>query len=131
MRKESDKQTFKRKKKKKGKKDKESNSSRDSLELTIKSLQESNKMNEKKTGDGEKIKFFFNEFPSNKVKRFQTASHKKLQNININIQKEEKEEFDFKEILLNYVNQTGRTTKKKVRKKMKEVVLYILNQMKF
>ena len=108
MKKESDKQTIK--KKKKGKKDKESNSSRDSLELTIKSLQESNKMNENKTGDGEKIKFFFNEFPSNKVKRFQTASHKRLQNINIH---KEKEEFDFKEILLNYVNRTGRTTNEK------------------
>ena len=115
MKKESDKQTIKKKKRKKGKKgekDKESNSSRDSLELTIKSLQESNKMNENKTGEGEKIKFFFNEFPSNKVKRFQTASHKRLQNININIHKE-KEEFDFKEILLNYVNQTGRTTNEK------------------
>ena len=109
MKKKSDKQTFKMKKNnKKRKKEKDSNSSRDSLELTIKSYQENSKINHKDMGNGENIKFLFNEFPVNKNK----ISNNKNQKFTSNGQKE-KEEFDFSKLLLNYVNQTGRTNEKK------------------
>ena len=124
MKDESDKQTFKLKKNpKKKKKEKDSNSSRDSLELTIESYKNNNKITQKETEEGEKIKFFFNELPTNKNNRFATASNKKFQKLNINLQKE-KEEFDFREILLNYVNQTGRTNENKSHKKERNSVIY-------
>ena len=124
MKDESDKQTFKLKKNpKKRKKEKDSNSSRDSLELTIESYKNNNKITQKETEEGEKIKFFFNELPTNKNNRFATASNKKFQKLNINLQKE-KEEFDFREILLNYVNQTGRTNENKSHKKERNSVIY-------
>ena len=109
MKNKSDKQTFKLKKNpKKRKKDNDSNNSRDSLELTIKSYQENSKINHKDMGTGENIKFLFNEFPVNKTK----ISNNKFPKLNPNGHKE-KEEFDFRELLLNYVNQTGRTNEKK------------------
>ena len=110
MKNKSDKETFKLKKNpKRKKKEKDSNSSRDSLELTIKSYQENSKINQENMESGESIKFFFNEFPINKNKSSTATSNKRYQN---NIKKE-KEEFDFKELLLNYVNQTGRANDKK------------------
>ena len=109
MKNKSDKQTFKLKKNpKKRKKDNDSNNSRDSLELTIKSYQENSKINHKDMGTGENIKFLFNEFPVNKTK----ISNNKFPKLNPNGHKG-KEEFDFRELLLNYVNQTGRTNEKK------------------
>jgi hypothetical protein len=120
----SDKETIKYKKnKKKRKKEKDSNSSKDSLELTIKTYQENNKISQKKMGEGEKIKFFFNEFPINNKTKCATASNRKFQKLNINFRKE-REEFDFREILLNYVNQTGRTNEKKLNKKERNSVIY-------
>ena len=113
MKNKSDKQTFKLKKNpKKRKKEKDSNSSRDSLELTIKTYQENNKINQKDIGNGENIKFLFNEFPVNKNK------------ISNNKNKKEKEEFDFRELLLNYVNQTGRTKEKKSSKNEIGSIIY-------
>ena len=124
MKDEPDKQVFKFKKdSKKRKEEKESNSSRDSLELTIRSYKNNNKITQKETEEGEKIKFFFNELPTNKNNRFATASNKKFQKANINFQKE-REEFDFREILLNYVNQTGRTNENKSHKKERNSVIY-------
>ena len=124
MKDEPDKQVFKFKKdSKKRKEEKESNSSRDSLELTIRSYKNNNKITQKETEEGEKIKFFFNELPTNKNNRFATASNKKFQKANINFQKE-REEFDFREILLNYVNQTGRTNENKSHKKERDSVIY-------
>ena len=122
MEKEYDKQTFKFKKKpKKRNKDKESNSSRDSLELTIQSYKNNNQISQKVTEKGENIKFFFNDISTNKNNRFATASNRKSSKININQQKE-KEEFDFREILLNYVNQTGRTENKSHAKEKNSVI---------
>ena len=122
MEKEYDKQTFKFKKKpKKRDKDKESNSSRDSLELTIQSYKNNNQISQKVTEKGENIKFFFNDISTNKNNRFATASNRKSPKININQQKE-KEEFDFREILLNYVNQTGRTENKSHAKEKNSVI---------
>ena len=122
MKDESDKQTFKLKKNpKKKKKEKDSNSSRDSLELTIESYKNNNKITQKETEEGEKIKFFFNELPTNKINRFATASNRKFQKLNL---QKEKEEFDFREILLNYVNQTGRTNENKSHKKERNSVIY-------
>ena len=120
MKEEPDKQVFKIKKRKK---EKESNSSRDSLELTMQSFKNNNNITQKDTQEGENIKFFFNEFPNNKNNRFATASNRKYQKLNLNFQKE-KEEFDFREILLNYVNQTGRTNENKSHKKEKNSVIY-------
>ena len=109
MKNKSDKQTFKLKKNpKKRKKDNDSNNSRDSLELTIKSYQENSKINHNDMATGENIKFLFNEFPVNKTKH----SNNKFPKLASNGHKE-KEEFDFRELLLNYVNQTGRTNEKK------------------
>ena len=123
MNNEADKQTFKlKKKRKKRNKEKESNSSRDSLELTIKTFQNNNKIIEKETEEGEKIKFFFNELPSTK-KNINLISDRKQQKLNIKSQKE-KEEVDFREILLNYVNQTGRTNENKSHKKERNSVIY-------
>ena len=122
MKDESDKQTFKLKKNpKKKKKEKDSNSSRDSLELTIESYKNNNKITQKETEEGEKIKFFFNELPTNKINRYATASNRKFQKLNL---QKEKEEFDFREILLNYVNQTGRTNENKTHKKKRNSVIY-------
>ena len=122
MEKEYDKQTFKFKKKpKKRNKDKESNSSRESLELTIQSYKNNNQISQKVTEKGENIKFFFNDISTNKNNRFATASNRKSSKININQQKE-KEEFDFREILLNYVNQTGRTENKSHAKEKNSVI---------
>ena len=122
MKDEPDKQAFKfKKKQKKRKKEKESNSSRDSLELTIESYKNNNKITQKETEEGEKIKFFFNELPTNKINRFATASNRKFQKLNL---QKEKEEFDFREILLNYVNQTGRTNENKSHKKERNSVIY-------
>ena len=122
MKDEPDKQTFKfKKKQKKRKKEKDSNSSRDSLELTIESYKNNNKITQKETEEGEKIKFFFNELPSNKNNRFATASNRKFQKLNL---QKEKEEFDFREILINYVNQTGRTNENKSHKKERNSVIY-------
>ena len=122
---EPDKQVFKLKKNPKRKKnEKDSNSSKDSLELTIQSLQDNNKMPDKETGEGEKVKFFFNELPKNNANRFATTSNRKYQKLNINLQKE-KEELDFREILLNYVNQTGRTNENKsIRKEERDSIIY-------
>ena len=75
----------------------------------------------KKTEKGENIKFFFNDISTNKNNRFATASNRKSSKININQQKE-KEEFDFREILLNYVNQTGRTENKSHAKEKNSVI---------
>ena len=120
MKNKSDKQTFKLKKNpKKRKKDNDSNNSRDSLELTIKSYQENSKINHKDMGNGENIKFLFNEFPVNKNK----ISNNKNQKFTSNGQKE-KEEFDFRELLLNYVNQTGRTKEKKSSKNEIGSIIY-------
>ena len=122
MEKEYDKQTFKLKKNpRKRNKDKESNSSRDSLELTIQSYKDSNQISQKVTEKGEKIKFFFNDISTTKNSRFATASNRKSPKINLNLQKE-KEEFDFREILLNYVNQTGRTENKSHAKERNSVI---------
>ena len=122
MKDEPDKQAFKfKKKQKKRKKEKDSNSSRDSLELTIESYKNNNKITQKETEEGEKIKFFFNELPTNKINRFVTASNRKFQKLNL---QKEKEEFDFREILLNYVNQTGRTNENKSHKKERNSVIY-------
>ena len=122
MKDEPDKQAFKfKKKQKKRKKEKESNSSRDSLELTIESYKNNNKITQKETEEGEKIKFFFNELPTNKINRYATASNRKFQKLNL---QKEKEEFDFREILLNYVNQTGRTNENKSHKKERNSVIY-------
>lgn len=122
MKDEPDKQAFKfKKKQKKRKKEKESNSSRDSLELTIESYKNNNKITQKETEEGEKIKFFFNELPTNKINRFATASNRKFQKLNL---QKEKEEFDFREILLNYVNQTGRTNENKSHKKERNSIIY-------
>ena len=117
MKNKSDKETFKfRKNNKKRKKEKDSNSSRDSLELTIKSYQENSKINHKDIGNGENIKFLFNEFPVNKNK---TNKNQKL-----NSNEKEKEEFDFSKLLLNYVNQTGRTREKKSNKNEMGSIIY-------
>ena len=122
MEKEYDKQTFKLKKNpRKRNKDKESNSSRDSLELTIQSYKNNNQISQKVTEKGENIKFFFNDISTNKNNRFATASNRKSPKININQQKE-KEEYDFREILLNYVNQTGRTENKSHAKEKNSVI---------
>jgi len=122
MKDEPDKQAFKfKKKQKKRKKEKDSNSSRDSLELTIESYKNNNKITQKETEEGEKIKFFFNELPTNKINRYATASNRKFQKLNL---QKEKEEFDFREILLNYVNQTGRTNENKSHKKERNSVIY-------
>lgn len=117
MKNKSDKETFKfRKNNKKRRKEKDSNSSRDSLELTIKSYQENSKINHKDIGNGENIKFLFNEFPVNKNK---TNKNQKL-----NSNEKEKEEFDFSKLLLNYVNQTGRTREKKSNKNEMGSIIY-------
>ena len=119
MKNKSDKETFKfRKNNKKRKKEKDSNSSRDSLELTIKSYQENSKINHKDIGNGENIKFLFNEFPVNKNKT------NKNQKLNSNEKEKEKEEFDFSKLLLNYVNQTGRTKEKKSNKNEMGSIIY-------
>ena len=119
MKNKSDKETFKfRKNNKKRKKEKDSNSSRDSLELTIKSYQENSKINHKDMGNGENIKFLFNEFPVNKNKT------NKNQKLNSNEKEKEKEEFDFSKLLLNYVNQTGRTKEKKSNKNEMGSIIY-------
>ena len=121
MKNKSDKETFKLKKNpKRKKKEKDSNSSRDSLELTIKSYQENSKINQENMESGESIKFFFNEFPINKNKSSTATSNKRYQN---NIKKE-KEEFDFKELLLNYVNQTGRANDKKSKHDERGSIIY-------
>jgi len=119
MKNKSDKETFKfRKNNKKRRKEKDSNSSRDSLELTIKSYQENSKINHKDIGNGENIKFLFNEFPVNKNKT------NKNQILNSNEKEKEKEEFDFSKLLLNYVNQTGRTKEKKSNKNEMGSIIY-------
>jgi len=119
MKNKSDKETFKfRKNNKKRRKEKDSNSSRDSLELTIKSYQENSKINHKDIGNGENIKFLFNEFPVNKNKT------NKNQKLNSNEKEKEKEEFDFSKLLLNYVNQTGRTKEKKSNKNEMGSIIY-------
>ena len=119
MKNKSDKETFKfRKNNKKRRKEKDSNSSRDSLELTIKSYQENSKINHKDMGNGENIKFLFNEFPVNKNKT------NKNQKLNSNEKEKEKEEFDFSKLLLNYVNQTGRTKEKKSNKNEMGSIIY-------
>ena len=116
MKNASDKQTFKLKKRLK-KKDKDSNSSKDSLELEMKSYRQ-NKKSQKKTAEGEEIKFFFNDLPI--YKKASTLSNRRL---NLNISKK-KGEFDFKEILINYVNQTGRTNDQKSIKKEKDSIIF-------
>ena len=119
MKNKSDKETFKfRKNNKKRRKEKDSNSSRDSLELTIKSYQENSKINHKDIGNGENIKFLFNVFPVNKNKT------NKNQKLNSNEKEKEKEEFDFSKLLLNYVNQTGRTKEKKSNKNEMGSIIY-------
>ena len=119
MKNKSDKETFKfRKNNKRRRKEKDSNSSRDSLELTIKSYQENSKINHKDIGNGENIKFLFNEFPVNKNKT------NKNQKLNSNEKEKEKEEFDFSKLLLNYVNQTGRTKEKKSNKNEMGSIIY-------
>ena len=118
MKKSSDKMTFKIKRKPQ-KKEKDSNSSKDSLELEMKSYRQNHK-SQKKIGEGEEIKFFFNDLPMSK--RLATASNKnKLSNLN---SQREKDEFDFKEILLNYVSQSKRTNEKKTHKKEKDSVIF-------
>ena len=95
---DSDRKTFKlNKNPKRNKKDNDSNSSRESLEMEIRSYKQNKKISQKKTGEGEEIKFFFNDLPMSK--RLATASNKnKLSYLN---SQREKDEFDFKEILLN------------------------------
>ena len=115
MKNELDKQAFKIKKSKKRKKEKDSNSSRDSLELKIQSFKDNNKITEKETNEGEKIKFFFNE---NSAKKNNTIiSTKTIRNLN-------KEDFDFRDLLLNYVNQTGRTNENKSQEKKGDSVIF-------
>ena len=110
----SDTVTYKLKKKKK-RKENNSNNSKESLEMEINTLKKSKTISKKKAGEGEEIKFFFNEPPILKFKtsKFKAPSiqTKRTQKSNLNLSTE-KNEFNFKDFLLNYVNSPERQTKK-------------------
>ena len=119
---DSDRKTFKLKKNQKKEKDKDSNSSRESLEMEIKSYKKDKNISEKKIGEGEEIKFFFNEPPTakkNNVSKFKlspissikTSPHSTFNLLN------ENNESNFKDILLHYVKSPKNQTKMKKEEK--------------
>ena len=116
---DSDRKTFKLKNYHKKKKEKDSNSSRESLEMEIKSFKNNKKISQKKTGEGEEIKFFFNESPITKkknVSKFKLSpisSNKTNPHPTFNLLNE-KNESNFKDILLHYVKSPENQTKKKI-----------------
>jgi hypothetical protein len=116
---DSDRKTFKLKNYHKKKKEKDSNSSRESLEIEIKSFKNNKKISQKKTGEGEEIKFFFNETPITKksnVSKFKLSpisSNKTNPHPTFNLLNE-KNESNFKDILLHYVKSPENQTKKKI-----------------
>ena len=119
MKNDNDRKTFKLKNNKKvNKKEKDSNSSRESLEMEIKSHKNYPKISRKKTAEGEEIKFFFNEAllpvkkKSSKYKVPLISSVKSIPRPNLNLSKG-KNDFNFKDILLNYVNSPERHSKRK------------------
>ena len=120
---DSDRKTFKLKNYHKKKKDKDSNSSRESLEMEIKSFENNKKISQKKTGEGEEIKFFFNEPPITKkkiVSKFKLSpisSNKTNPHPTFNLLNE-KNESNFKDILLHYVKSPENQTKKKIDEKV-------------
>ena len=119
MNNDSDRKTFKLKKNpKRNKKENDSNSSRESLEMEIRSYKQNKKISQKKTGEGEEIKFFFNEPPqspekkNSKFKINHISSTRTFPKPNFKLSKG-KDDFNFKDILLNYVNSPERQTKTK------------------
>ena len=100
--------TYKLKKKKK-KKENDSNNSKESLEKEISSIKKSKTISHKKIGEGEEIKFFFNESPKKSKFNSPPLQTKRTHDLEIN----KKDEFNFKDFLLNYVNSPERQTKKK------------------
>ena len=130
--KDSDRKTFKLKKNpKRNKKENDSNSSRESLEMEIKSYKQNKKISQKKTGEGEEIKFFFNEPPQSPEKKYSKfkinpiSSSRTFPKPNIKLSKG-KNDFNFKDILLNYVNSPERQakTKKDVKEDKRSSVIY-------
>lgn len=124
MKNDTDRKTFKLKNPKKREKGNESNSSRESLEMEIRSYKNNKKIQRKKTGEGEEIKFFFNEptvDKKNKLSRFNNntptiSSNRTNPNPILNINT--KNESNFKDILLHYVNSPENHTKKRIEEKV-------------
>ena len=117
MKNDMDRITYKLKKNpKKKKKEKDSNSSRESLEMELKSFKANEEISMKKTADGEEIKFFFNNpITENKKPKFKispTSTMKINQKSTLNLLKGQNEP-NFKDILLNYVKSPECKTKKK------------------
>ena len=123
MKNDSDRKTFKMKNNRK-KKENNSNSSRESLEIEIRSHKNYPKISKKKTAEGEEIKFFFNDPPvKKKNSKFEIAplsSVKTVPRPNFIVSKE-KNEFNFRDILLNYVNSPECHTKRKDQEKREKV----------
>ena len=116
MKNDSDRITYKIKNfGRKKKKENNSNSSRESLEMELESYRKNNKLCRRKTQAGEEIKFFFNE-PSEKknqkINKSSISSCKTNPISRLNLPKQ-KNEFNFKDILLHYVNSPKCPTKKK------------------
>ena len=116
MKKFYDRITYRLKNSSKNKKENNSNSSRESLEKEIESFRKNKTLSRTKTQKGEEIKFFFNEHLTEnknsncKISRLYSCKTKPIQKFN---KSNKKNEFNFKDILLNYVNSPKYPTKKK------------------
>lgn len=117
MKNDTDRITYKLKNyNKKAQKDNDSNNSSDSIEMEIQSFNTNKKMIGKKTDTGEEIKFFFNspitENKKENKNNYSRPSFKINQASTFNFSKRSKE-FNFKDILLNYVQSPKCKIKKK------------------
>ena len=116
MKNDTDRITYKMKKNRKNKRmDEDSDSSRESLEIELESYRNNKNMCRRKTQNGEQIKFFFNDLPSESPEKKNTKSNpisssKTNPPALLNLSKK-KIEFNFKDILLNYVNSPKYPTK--------------------
>ena len=118
MKNDTDRITYKMKNNKNNsKKDEDSNSSRESIEMEIKSFTKNKKFSRRKTQEGEQIKFFFNDLPPEPPEKKNTKYSSFISSCKTNPPallnySKTKNESNFKDILLSYVNSPKRPANK-------------------